>query len=140
MLTRRETLVGATLSFGFVCAVAHCGCATSLIPAFRECHLDDGDMRSVHPRIDETSRCPHGDEPIINKSRIPICDYTLAQTLAMLANKFDVLPGFAYYGDTGPENAFARTWSIPSPAAVRRSQPNNAQSISDTKSCSFDDQ
>jgi hypothetical protein len=107
MLARREALVGGALSLVFYSASTHCGCANSLAPHSAGCLLADSDLESVYPRGVETGRYPHGEEPIINKSGNPNFDYALAQTLAKIANKFEVLPGFAYYDDTGQENAFA---------------------------------
>jgi len=54
----------------------------------------------------------HGNERIIASSGDRQFDQALAQTLSRLTDTFHVLPGFAYYDDTGSPNAYAtkRTW------------------------------
>ena len=48
-----------------------------------------------------------GKEPIIASSGDRQFDYALAQTLSRISDTFHVLPGFAYYDDTGAPNAYA---------------------------------
>jgi hypothetical protein len=107
MITRREATVGGALSLFFFAGGMGCGCATSLAPHSAGCLLSDTDFDSVYPRGNEPNRPPRGEEPIVAKSGNVDFDYALAQTLFGLSNRFDVLAGFAYYDDTGAENAFA---------------------------------
>src|SRR5262249_15312009 len=48
-----------------------------------------------------------GDKPIIYNSGDKNFDFALAQTLSKISRTFGVVPGFAYYDDTGAPNAFA---------------------------------
>jgi hypothetical protein len=107
MFSRRDSLVGGALALVFYGVGTRCGCANSLTPHSSGCLLADKDVDAIYPQGAETRRYIHGDEPIIGKSGNPDFDYALAQTLAKLAYQFEVLPGFAYYDDSGSENAFA---------------------------------
>jgi Putative neutral zinc metallopeptidase len=61
----------------------------------------------IYPEGTETEKYRFGDEPIIYKSGNADFDFALAQTLAKITEKFGVLPGFAYYDDSGGQNAYA---------------------------------
>lgn len=105
MWTRRETLVGGTLTLLF--GARNCACANAVTaPHSTGCVLADADFNLIYP--DGTPTTPiHGDEPIIYKSGDRAFDFALAQTLGKISKMFEVTPGFAYYDDSGSENAYA---------------------------------
>lgn len=106
MWTRRETLVGGALTLLFG-SMHNCACAAAIAPHSRGCLLADSDFNTVYPSETRTVRYRSGQEPIIYKSGDQNFDLALAQTLAKISEKFGVLPGFAYYDDSGGMNAYA---------------------------------
>lgn len=106
MLTRREALFGGALTLVFSSA-RMCCCSAATSVRTKGCLLDDSDLHRIYPVGTETQRYVHGDEPIIYKSGDANFDYALAQTLAKLAVRFEVVPGFAYYDDSEAKNAYA---------------------------------
>jgi hypothetical protein len=106
MWTRRETVVGGALTLLFGVA-QNCSCASaSSAPHSMGCLLADADFHRVYPHGTPTMPVS-GDEPIIYNSGDRNFDFALAQTLAKISRTFGVMPGFAYYDDSGAPNAFA---------------------------------
>ena len=106
MWTRRETVVGGALTLLFG-GLQNCSCAlASAAPHSVGCLLDDADFNSVYPEGTQTVRIT-GDDRIIYNSGDKNFDFALAQSLGKISEKFGVVPGFAYYDDSGRENAYA---------------------------------
>jgi hypothetical protein len=106
MWTRRQVAVGGALTLLFT-GRSNCCSANSRAPHSVGCLLADADFDRIYPPNTATVLYIKGDEPIIYKSGDRDFDFALAQTLAKLSDKFEVLPGFAYYDDTGSQNAYA---------------------------------
>jgi hypothetical protein len=70
------------------------------------CYLQKDDVNAIYPEGTDTTGIS-GDDPIIPNSGDKAFDFALAQTLYMLAQKFSVRPGFAYYDDGAALNAYA---------------------------------
>jgi len=105
MWTRRETIVGGALILAF--GAHNCACANAAVASHsRGCQLADTDFNQIYPEGTPTSRITE-DDPIIYKSGDSAFDFALAQTLGKISEMFKVTPGFAYYDDTGSENAYA---------------------------------
>jgi hypothetical protein len=105
MWSRRETIAGGmlTLLFGNCCAHAE----SSRAPHTFGCCLAKQDVDRVYPAGTDTRVFFSGNEPMIPRSGDRDFDYALAQTLAKISDAFGVLPGFAYYDDSGSLNAYA---------------------------------
>src|SRR5688572_6143282 len=105
-MRRRQMLSAAGAALGnYCCGGAHAapgnqeplsGC---VLPIPRS---DSYLNRSTKPKLYVT-----GQEEIISRSGDPVFDAALAQTLAHIADTFNVLPGFAYYEDDEARNAYA---------------------------------
>src|SRR5262245_49917888 len=106
MWTRRAVVAGGALTILFG-ATPCLGLGATLAPHSPGCRLADADLNAVYPGSTATATYRQGDEPIIYKSGNANFDFALAQTLAKMAEKFEVLPGFAYFDDAGAENAYA---------------------------------
>ena len=108
MLTRRDTVLGGALAI--VWSGASCACRAQPAGATRHsvgCVLDDAEVERLLSISTAQQMFITGKEPIIASSGDRELDYALAQTLSRIADIFRVLPGFAYYDDSGAPNAYA---------------------------------
>jgi len=107
MQTRRKVLVGGVLTLFFVDAkIRPCAGFSRPAPHTRGCCLADEDLNAVYPPRTPTQAFSTGVEPIPSSANADF-DLALAHTLAKLSDDFQVLPGFAYYDDSGSKNALA---------------------------------
>lgn len=107
MITRREVVVGGSLTI-LSSVAGPCLCAAhSIAPHSRGCLLAESDFEAVYPATAQVNTYLTGCEKIIAKSGDANFDLALAQTLTKIADYFEVLPGFAYYDDSDSENAYA---------------------------------
>lgn len=105
--SRREVLAGgAVTAFALGCP-CHAGAVANAATHSVACELADEDFDAIYPSESADATFPHGSEPIIPKSGDAMFDMALAQTLAKISTAFEVLPGFAYYDDSGNGNAYA---------------------------------
>src|SRR5215469_13387828 len=108
MWSRRELVAAGALMVLSVGGGWSCCCAQSRrAPRSRGCHLSDADLAAIYPEGTATARFLTGSEPIVYKSGDADFDLALAQTLAMISDRFGVVPGFAYYDDSDAKNAYA---------------------------------
>src|SRR5262249_54155957 len=99
MLTRREIVAGGALTVLFTPQPCLCSAGVSQARHSRGCQLADEDLATVYPAGTDTRVFRTGNEPMIPKSGDADFDYALAQTLSKISDRFNVLPGFAYYDD-----------------------------------------
>ena len=110
LVTRREILFGGALSivFGPGSGVsAQVKDRRGRLTGGRGCML----LEAYAPQFMETSNGQQlfatGTEAVIGSSGDRDFDFALAQTLARIADLFDVLPGFGFYDDYESKNAYA---------------------------------
>jgi hypothetical protein len=106
MWTRREVVAGGALGVLFINDMSPRTADAAQAPHSLGCILADADLNAVYPPGTDTRLYARGDEAMIPRSGDVNFDIALAETLAMVANTFGVLPGFAYYNDVAA-NAFA---------------------------------
>lgn len=107
MTNRREFLFDGLLGFAFTCA-ATCACHANIDSSrVFGCHIPEDEANSFFEKTTTAQMFAQGTESIEPRSGNPQLDRALAQTLARLAQTFDVLPAFAYYRDDGSPNALA---------------------------------
>jgi hypothetical protein len=106
MITRRETMLGGLLTIGWAAAPCMCGAQTPIGHNFG-CMLADDEAETLFSKSTAHQLFETGNEVMIAKSGDPAFDYALALTLSRLTDTFRVLPGFAYFDDSGRPNAYA---------------------------------
>jgi hypothetical protein len=104
MQTRRDVALGGLLTIAFGLGAA-CTCHAQSRPA--GCLIGVDELPRVYPMGTPTAKYVHGSEPIIYSSGERDLDRALAQTLAKCGDLFGVLPGFAFFDDSGSPNAYA---------------------------------
>jgi hypothetical protein len=102
MWTRRKILIGGALAVVFPSSQNRASGAHT-----QGCIISGSDFNRLCPPTDDVALYQRGDEPMIFKSGDENFDFALAQSLAMISEAFDVLPGFAFYDDSGGRNAYA---------------------------------
>jgi hypothetical protein len=97
MITRRHLLGGGTASIALYPACAGCQ------PHFQGCSItaDEADA------LLDSERVWFSYNSVTTGSGDPDFDRALAQTLQFLSDRFFVLPGFAFFDESGSPNAFA---------------------------------
>jgi hypothetical protein len=103
MITRREVVLGGALMILFGTAyrsLAEIGNQTG-------CLLSGAEAKRLLAATADAQLFFPSREPVIRSSGNRDLDYALAQTLAMVAEKLNVLPGFAFYDDYDGKNAYA---------------------------------
>jgi hypothetical protein len=103
MSTRREAVLGGALTILF--AGGTCPCAASR--DLTGCLIPTEKAKRLLASTGREQLFVTGREPVVRSSGNRDFDYALAQTLAMIAETFNVLPGFAYYDDVDDMNALA---------------------------------
>ena len=107
MCTRRDAM---RIGLGFVasCAIGEIDLqAQRLQRRSRGCMLSRDEARGYMNTATERRVYETGREPMILASGDREFDLALAQTLSMISDELQVLPGFAYYDDFDGANAFA---------------------------------
>jgi hypothetical protein len=108
MICRRDIALGGLLSIGWL--AVPCGCPAHGFSAGSRfgCDLAEDDAIGVQLRKEMQEPLTRGGgPPKFVQSGDRDLDYAMAQTLSMLTDTWNVLPGFAYFDETGPPNAFA---------------------------------
>jgi hypothetical protein len=105
MITRRDVALGGLLTIGWL--TAPCGCPAHAGPKSERfgCELADDEFPLALTQ-DQRVFGPTG-KPSIVESGDRDLDYAMAQTLSLLTDTWNVLPGFAYYDDSAAPNALA---------------------------------
>jgi hypothetical protein len=103
MNTRRQVMLGGALTILF--GGSKCSSAAGRI--LSGCLLSNDDARRLLATASGQQLFVTGKEPVIRSSGSRDFDYALAQSLAMMADTLNVLPGFAFYDDRDDSNAFA---------------------------------
>jgi len=104
VITRRDAALGGL--FTIVWNVFPCAChAQAALARVPGCTLDDDEAEALLPR--DTADITEAKDPVLVSSGDRELDYAMAQNLSHITDLFEVLPGFAYFDDTGHPNAFA---------------------------------
>jgi hypothetical protein len=103
MRTRREVIFGGALTILF----GRRACSHAQTARAGGCSISGPEARRLLGSTDNTQFFVTGHEPVIRTSGNRNLDFALAQTLAMLAETFNVLPGFGYFDDYDGMNAYA---------------------------------
>jgi hypothetical protein len=105
MISRRSFIAGSIGStIAAYCPVCS---AVSLSKKSVGCFLAPEDFDAIESRATRSTAFASGSEAIIWKSGDNNFDLALAQSLAKIANAFEILPGFAFYDDEDSPNAYA---------------------------------
>jgi hypothetical protein len=107
MLERRQALFGGSLS---ILSGVGCPCLARTKNRHNDiygCTLPDHEVHSFFKTATDTRSYLTGNEAMIPRSGDRDFDFALAQTLALVSDLFDVVPGFAYYDDYDGLNAYA---------------------------------
>jgi hypothetical protein len=107
MITRRETVLRGLLTIGWSAVPCLCHAQSAGPRSSFGCMLVGDEARRLLAASTGHQLFANGNKEIVVKSGDREFDYALAQTLARLADTFEVLPGFAYYDDGGRPNAYA---------------------------------
>ena len=107
MITRREIALGGLLTIGWL--AMPCGCPAHAAAGKRfGCELpEDDEIGRKLTEVQEPLTRGSGAPPKFVESGDRDLDYAMAQTLSMLTDTWNVLPGFAYFDDAAAPNAFA---------------------------------
>ena len=108
MISRREIALGGLLSIGWV--DLPCGCpahAATEEPQYGCELVEDHAIGIKLKAMQQEPLTRGGGPPKFVESGDRDLDYAIAQTLSMLTDTWNVLPGFAWFEETGPPNAFA---------------------------------
>ncbi|WP_224703765.1 neutral zinc metallopeptidase [Devosia aquimaris] len=110
MLTRREVLLGGSLTLIFGGVACSCGAAHAQGSEYAGCAPSPSLEASLFDNVlGPTISAATGNEPVISSSGNANLDIAFGRTQAMLASAFKIDPGFAYYDDGGSKNAYATT-------------------------------
>jgi hypothetical protein len=112
MITRRDVALGGLLSIGWLAAPCGCAAQAAAAPHGFGCMVAEDEAEKVFSQSSGAQPFGPSNPPTIVESGDRELDYALAQTLSRLTDTFNVLPGFAYYDDTGAPNAKATNWRM----------------------------
>lgn len=103
MLTRRETVLGGTLTLLW----SHCACGQAARPTGEGCMLEPQQAEPFLATATEAQAFDKPQEKLISSTGNRDFDLALARTLSRLTDVFNVLPGFSFFDDYDGENAMA---------------------------------
>lgn len=108
MIDRREVLLGGSLSIVWSAAPCSCATAATEVPGQDSaCSVFGQEAGFYLEKTVFAETFATGIERLEPRSGNRALDRALAQTLASLARKFEILPAFTYYDDAGAHNAKA---------------------------------
>jgi hypothetical protein len=107
MINRRESALAGLLTIGWLAAPCCCPAHASSEEARFGCELAEDDEIGRQLKAMQGPLTRGSGPPKFVESGDRDLDYAMAQTLSMLTDTWNVLPGFAYFDETGPPNAFA---------------------------------
>jgi hypothetical protein len=105
MISRRDVVLGGLFSIGWTALPCACHARALTAEPPLGCTLNDAQAEAV--LAIDSAKVTASADPVIVSSGDRDLDYALAQNLSHITDVFQVLPGFAYFDDTGRPNAFA---------------------------------
>ena len=109
MITRRDAVSAGLLTIAWSSVSCSCHAQPARIRHTVGCLLADDEAERFLATSTGRQSFGTGNEPIIASSGDREFDYALAQTLSRITDTFRVLPGFAFFDDSGTPNAYATT-------------------------------
>lgn len=107
IIARRDVALGGLLTISWL--ALPCGCPAHAFSAESRfgCELAEDDEIGIQLKNMQEPLTRGSGPPKFVESGDRDLDYAMAQTLSMLTDTWNVLPGFAYFDETGPPNAYA---------------------------------